>query len=96
MTGQPVTAPADPSECHDEPLRGNRDFVALLVSRSVSSGGDAVSSTALPLLVLALMGLVTCAIALAVSQAPALRAAALATTHHRSQPVPPIDEGIET
>jgi len=40
----------------DEPLRGNRDFATLLVSQSVSAGGDAVSATALPLLVLALTG----------------------------------------
>ncbi len=40
----------------DEPLSRNRDFATLLVSQSVSAGGDAVSSTALPLLVLALTG----------------------------------------
>ncbi|HET9614019.1 MAG TPA: MFS transporter [Candidatus Limnocylindrales bacterium] len=40
----------------DEPLRRNRDFATLLVSQSVSAGGDAVSATALPLLVLALTG----------------------------------------
>jgi MFS family permease len=40
----------------DEPLSRNRDFVTLLVSQSVSAGGDAVSATALPLLVLALTG----------------------------------------
>jgi len=40
----------------DEPLRRNRDFVTLLVSQSISAGGDAVSATALPLLVLALTG----------------------------------------
>jgi MFS family permease len=40
----------------DEPLSHNRDFATLLVSQSVSAGGDAVSSTALPLLVLALTG----------------------------------------
>ncbi len=37
-------------------LRHNRDFVALLVSQSVSVLGDAVSATGLPLLVLALTG----------------------------------------
>jgi len=47
--------PADKSPA-DEPLRGNRDFATLLVSQSVSAGGDAVSATALPLLVLALTG----------------------------------------
>jgi MFS transporter, ENTS family, enterobactin (siderophore) exporter len=40
----------------DAPLRRNRDFTTLLVSQTVSAGGDAVSSTALPLLVLALTG----------------------------------------
>jgi MFS family permease len=40
----------------DEPLSRNRDFATLLISQSVSAGGDAVSLTALPLLVLALTG----------------------------------------
>jgi hypothetical protein len=40
----------------DEPLRQNRDFSTLLVSQSVSVVGDAVSATALPLLVFALTG----------------------------------------
>jgi MFS transporter, ENTS family, enterobactin (siderophore) exporter len=40
----------------DEPLRANRDFATLLISQSVSAVGDAVSMTALPLLVLALTG----------------------------------------
>src|SRR5436853_415046 len=40
----------------DEPLRQNRDFLTLLISQTVSAGGDAVSATALPLLVLALTG----------------------------------------
>jgi MFS transporter, ENTS family, enterobactin (siderophore) exporter len=39
-----------------EPLSRNRDFATLLVSQSVSAAGDAVSATALPLLVLALTG----------------------------------------
>jgi MFS family permease len=39
-----------------EPLGRNRDFRVLLVSQGVSSLGDAVSFTALPLLVLALTG----------------------------------------
>jgi MFS family permease len=38
------------------PLRRNRDFRVVLVTQGVSSLGDAVSSTALPLLVLALTG----------------------------------------
>ena len=40
----------------DQPLRENRDFLTLLVSQTVSVGGDSVSSTAMPLLVLALTG----------------------------------------
>ena len=47
LTDQPPT---------DEPLSRNRDFATLLISQSVSAGGDAVSATALPLLVLALTG----------------------------------------
>lgn len=45
--------PADP---RPEPLAQNRDFRILLSSQGVSSLGDAVSFTALPLLVLALTG----------------------------------------
>ncbi|MFL5679308.1 MAG: MFS transporter [Chloroflexota bacterium] len=40
----------------DEPLRHNRDFATLIVSQTVSGTGDAVTLTALPLLVLALTG----------------------------------------
>jgi len=40
----------------DEPLRRNRDFQTLLVSQGVSALGDAVTATAMPLLVLALTG----------------------------------------
>jgi MFS family permease len=40
----------------DEPLSRNRDFSTLLISQSVSAAGDAVSATAMPLLVLALTG----------------------------------------
>jgi MFS family permease len=39
-----------------QPLAGNRDFKVLLASQGVSALGDAVSFTALPLLVLALTG----------------------------------------
>jgi len=46
----------DDAAAVDEPLLRNRDFLTLLASQSVSVGGDAVSSTALPLLVLALTG----------------------------------------
>jgi MFS transporter, ENTS family, enterobactin (siderophore) exporter len=48
--------PAGEGSPGNEPLRRNRDFATLLVSQSVSAGGDAVSLTALPLLVLALTG----------------------------------------
>jgi hypothetical protein len=40
----------------EEPLSRNRDFATLLISQSVSAVGDAVSATAMPLLVLALTG----------------------------------------
>jgi MFS family permease len=50
-----TTSPATTDEPSvDQPVRRNRDFLTLLVSQSVSAGGDAVSATALPLLVLAL------------------------------------------
>ncbi len=44
----------DPST--DAPLTRNRDFTTVVVSQSVSALGDAVSTTAMPLLVLALTG----------------------------------------
>jgi MFS family permease len=47
---QPLTEPVD------VPLAQNRDFKVLLSSQGISSLGDAVSFTALPLLVLALTG----------------------------------------
>jgi MFS family permease len=49
-------ATASSSAAEAPPLGRNRDFLALLVSQSVSVVGDAVSGTALPLLVLALTG----------------------------------------
>jgi MFS family permease len=45
-----------PEEPAAQPLAQNRDFKVLLTSQGVSSLGDAVSFTALPLLVLALTG----------------------------------------
>ena len=48
--------PVHPEPPSDEPLSRNRDFRTLVVSQSVSAAGDAVSATALPLLVLALTG----------------------------------------
>src|SRR3954447_22795521 len=40
----------------DEPLRHNRDFWVVLVGQGVSSFGDSITNTALPLLVLSLTG----------------------------------------
>lgn len=48
--------PSDAAPPSPEPLSRNRDFATLLVSQSVSAVGDAVSATAMPLLVLALTG----------------------------------------
>jgi MFS family permease len=45
-----------PTDAVDEPLSENRDFKVLLTSQGISSLGDGVSFTALPLLVLALTG----------------------------------------
>jgi MFS family permease len=45
-----------PLEPAEQPLAQNRDFKVLLSSQAISSLGDAVSFTALPLLVLALTG----------------------------------------
>jgi MFS transporter, ENTS family, enterobactin (siderophore) exporter len=55
---QPLAEPAAQTlgEPSDIPLAQNRDFKVLLVSQGISSLGDAVSFTALPLLVLALTG----------------------------------------
>jgi MFS transporter, ENTS family, enterobactin (siderophore) exporter len=50
-----VPEPADVQVAH-EPLARNRDFKVLLTSQGVSALGDAVTFTALPLLVLALTG----------------------------------------
>ncbi len=51
-----IPATARPADADAQPLGRNRDFRVLLVSQGVSSLGDAVSFTALPLLVLALTG----------------------------------------
>ena len=40
----------------DEPLRRNRDFLVVLFGQGISSFGDAISNTAMPILVLALTG----------------------------------------
>jgi MFS family permease len=48
--------PEAPVEARPLPLAENRDFKVLLTSQAVSALGDAVSFTALPLLVLALTG----------------------------------------
>ncbi len=52
------TSPTPPAPTHErpQPLAANRDFKVLLTSQGVSALGDAVSFTALPLLVLALTG----------------------------------------
>ena len=52
---RPVPVPDDARDAV-EPLARNRDFKVLLSSQGISSLGDAVSFTALPLLVLALTG----------------------------------------
>lgn len=52
----PTASPAADPTPLDEPLRRNRDFAILVGSQAVSAAGDAVSATALPLLVLALTG----------------------------------------
>ena len=48
-----VERPVDPT---DTPLSANRDFKIVLTGQSISALGDAVSFTAVPLLVLALTG----------------------------------------
>ena len=48
--------PTAPSDTRPVPLSENRDFWVLLSTQGISSIGDAVSFTALPLLVLALTG----------------------------------------
>ena len=40
----------------DAPLRGNRDFWVVLLGQGISSFGDAITNTALPILVLAVTG----------------------------------------
>jgi predicted MFS family arabinose efflux permease len=52
----PSTIEVMPNPPRDESLLANRDFRVMLSSQGVSSLGDAVSFTALPLLVLALTG----------------------------------------
>jgi MFS family permease len=47
-----VAMPAIP----DAPLRGNRDFWVVLLGQGISSFGDAITNTALPILVLTLTG----------------------------------------
>jgi MFS family permease len=44
------------AEPHPQPLSRNRDFVVVLATQSISALGDAITFTALPLLVLALTG----------------------------------------
>src|SRR6478752_2757492 len=54
MPSEPAAQPL--AEPIDVPLAQNRDFRVLLTSQGISSLGDGVSFTALPLLVLALTG----------------------------------------
>jgi MFS transporter, ENTS family, enterobactin (siderophore) exporter len=50
-------APLDgPAHVHEEPLSHNRDFLLLLGGQGISAFGDALSLTAMPLLVLAITG----------------------------------------
>jgi ENTS family enterobactin (siderophore) exporter len=49
-------APPDDDVEPVEPLRENRDFLTVLIGQGVSSFGDSITSTAMPLLVLALTG----------------------------------------
>ena len=51
-----MTAEPDTAQAALEPLARNRDFKVVLVGQGVSSFGDAITNTALPLLVLALTG----------------------------------------
>ena len=51
-----TTAVPDAAGIAPEPLARNRDFKVVLVGQGVSSFGDAITNTALPLLVLALTG----------------------------------------
>ena len=54
--GGPPAAPPDEDVEAAEPLRQNRDFLTVLFGQGVSSFGDSITSTAMPLLVLALTG----------------------------------------
>ena len=51
----PVVVPDDAVEV-DQPLRENRDFLTVLFGQGISSFGDSITSTAMPLLVLSLTG----------------------------------------
>ena len=60
MIADPAQALAEPGtlvgDDHREPLSQNRDFLTLLIGQGISAVGDAVSFTAMPLLVLILTG----------------------------------------
>jgi ENTS family enterobactin (siderophore) exporter len=51
----PAALPDDVAEV-DQPLRENRDFLTVLVGQGISSFGDSITNTAMPLLVLGLTG----------------------------------------
>ena len=51
-----MSAPEPIAAADELPLRRNRDFLVVLFGQGISSFGDAISNTALPILVLALTG----------------------------------------
>jgi MFS transporter, ENTS family, enterobactin (siderophore) exporter len=51
-----MPVPNAPTSVDELPLRRNRDFLVVLFGQGISSFGDAISNTALPILVLALTG----------------------------------------
>lgn len=53
--GSPAGPPAAPA-IPDAPLRGNRDYWVVLLGQGISSFGDSITNTALPILVLLLTG----------------------------------------
>ncbi|MGZ6260252.1 MAG: MFS transporter, partial [Candidatus Limnocylindrales bacterium] len=56
LLGSPAAPRPSDAEVAPERLRDNRDFVAVLSGQGISALGDAVTFTALPLLVFALTG----------------------------------------
>ena len=56
MTSEALEAPTTAATVSAQPLRENRDFLLVLGGQGISSFGDAISNTAIPILVLALTG----------------------------------------